>query len=68
MGKRMLRNYINGTLGFAELSKATTTPPKSLMRMLSASGNPRADSLFTVIAHLQKAEGVSLCVSAPRVP
>ena len=29
VGKRMLRNYINGTLGFAALSKATSTPAKS---------------------------------------
>ncbi len=32
------------------------------MRMLSAEGNPRADNLFAVIAHLQKTEGIELGV------
>jgi hypothetical protein len=33
------------------------------MRMLSAEGNPRAENLFSVIAHLQKAEGIKLGVN-----
>jgi hypothetical protein len=36
------------------------------MRMLSAEGNPRADNLFAVIAHLQKNEGIALGVRAER--
>jgi DNA-binding phage protein len=62
VGKRMLRNYINGTLGFAELSKATTTPPKSLMRMLSEHSNPHADKLFAILGHLQEVENVRVKV------
>lgn len=57
-GKRMLRNYVNGTLGFAQLSKATSISAKSLMRMLSESSNPHADKLFAILSHLQEVEHV----------
>jgi DNA-binding phage protein len=66
VGKILLRDYVNATVGFQDLGEAVEKSPKSLMRMLSASGNPRADSLFAVIAHLQKAEGVALSVSPAR--
>jgi DNA-binding phage protein len=62
VGKRMLRNYINGTLGFAALSKATSTPAKSLMRMLSENSNPHADKLFAILGHLQEIERVKVKV------
>ena len=58
-GKIILRDYINATIGFGELSSITNKNPKSLMRMLSPSGNPRAENLFEIIGHLQKQEGVS---------
>jgi hypothetical protein len=67
LGKTVLRDYVNATVGFQELGNAVAKSPKSLMRMLSASGNPRADSLFAVIVHLQKTEGVALCVSSDHV-
>jgi len=57
-GKALLRNYINATIGFEELSDLTRTPPKSLMRMLGPKGNPQARNLFDVIAQLQRAEGL----------
>lgn len=59
VGKAILRDYINATLGFEALGKATHTPPKSLMRMFGKSGNPQARNLFQVIGYLQKREGVS---------
>ena len=62
-GKAVLRNYINGTMGFDELSDRTHKPKQSLMRMLSPSGNPQARNLFEVIAQLQKAEGVQFEIS-----
>ncbi len=62
VGKRMLRNYINGTLGFTALSKATSTPAKSLMRMLSENSNPHADKLFAILGHLQEVERVMVRV------
>ena len=63
-GKALLRNYVNATIGFEKLAKEVNFPSKSLMRMLSAKGNPRADNLFSVISHLQKATGVHLAVGA----
>ena len=57
-GKAILRDYINATLGFEELSRRTKRPPKSLMRMLGPGGNPQARSLLEVIHHLQRAEGL----------
>jgi hypothetical protein len=57
-GKSILRDYINGTIGFEELSRRTKRPAKSLMRMLGPSGNPQARNLFEVIGYLQRAEGL----------
>jgi hypothetical protein len=34
------------------------TPAPSLMRMFSSAGNPSAKNVFSVIAELQKQEGV----------
>jgi hypothetical protein len=58
MGKAILRDYINATIGFEELSRRTKRPAKSLMRMLGPTGNPQARNLFDVIGHLQRAEGL----------
>ena len=59
-GRAILRNYINATIGFQELARATKIPSPSLQRMFGPSGNPRAENLFGVIAHLRKQEGVSV--------
>lgn len=61
-GRAMLRDYINGTIGFEELGDRTHTPAKSLMRMFGPSGNPQAKNLFEVLAKLQQAEGVQFQV------
>ena len=63
-GKAALRNYINATVGFEELAEEVGKPSKRLMRMFSARGNPRTDSLFSVISHLQKSTGVHLAIGA----
>ena len=63
-GKALIRNYINATIGFEKLAQEVGSPAKSLMRMFSAKGNPRADNLFSVIQHLQKSTGVQLAVGA----
>ncbi len=65
--KVVLREYINGTLGFIALGEALSKSPKSLMRMLSPEGNPQARNLFEMIAYLQKIEGTVFEVSAKRV-
>jgi hypothetical protein len=53
-GKSVLRDYINATMGFDDLSLVTNKPAKSLMRMFGPNGNPRARNLLEVIAQLQK--------------
>jgi len=55
--KTVLREYINGTVGFAKAGDALGRSPKSLMRMLSARGNPQARNLLELVAYLQKVEG-----------
>src|SRR5215475_799860 len=62
-GKAVLRDYINATIGFEGLAKATGTPPKSLMRMLGPKGNPRASNLLGVISALQQVSGLHLAVA-----
>jgi DNA-binding phage protein len=64
LGKDVMRDYINATVGFEALAKETNTGPKTLMRMFSKQGNPTASKLFAVISHLQKATGVHLAVKA----
>src|ERR1700710_1240070 len=63
VGKAVLRDYINATVGFARLAKATGTPSKSLMRMLGPKGNPRANNLLAMIGKLQRVSGVRLSVA-----
>jgi hypothetical protein len=62
--KSVLREYINGTLGFPALGEALSKSPKSLMRMLSVQGNPQARNLFEIVAYLQKIDGTVLEVQA----
>jgi DNA-binding phage protein len=66
VGKAVLRDYINATVGFERLARETGTPAKSLMRMFGPKGNPRANNLFAVINRLQKASGIRLGVSVAR--
>jgi len=64
VGKAVLRDYINATVGFEKLAKATGTPSKSLMRMFGPKGNPRANNLFAVIGKLQRVSGIRLAVAS----
>ena len=66
VGKSVLRDYVNATIGFQELGARTAKSPKSLMRMLSPSGNPQARNLFEIINCLQEREGLHLKVQAAR--
>jgi DNA-binding phage protein len=63
-GKAVLRHYINATIGFTELAKTTQHSPKSLMRMLSPSGNPQARNLFEIVECLQRKERIRFSVVA----
>jgi hypothetical protein len=62
-GKSVLRDYINATIGFAELGKVTQHSAKSLMRMLSPTGNPQARNLFEIVEYLQRKERVRFKVA-----
>lgn len=56
----MLRDHINAIIGFERLVEGVGTLGTSLMRMMSAWGNPPASNLFAVISPLRKATGMSL--------
>lgn len=66
VAKTMLRDYVNATIGFQALGERVEKDPKSLMRMLSSAGNPRADNLAALFASLREHEGVSLSVEVSR--
>lgn len=50
----ILRDLVNATVGFEQLATETTTPSKSLHRMLSKKGNPSMDNLAAIFSVLQK--------------
>jgi DNA-binding phage protein len=62
VGKTMLRDYINATVGFQSLGADIDKTPESLMRMLSETGNPRTNNLMEIFEYLQQAEGIQLKV------
>jgi DNA-binding phage protein len=62
LGKELLRDYINATIGFPDLARHTRLHPKTLHQMFSPRGNPTANNLFGIVAHLQRREGVRLQV------
>ena len=64
VGKDILRDYVNATIGFEKLAKKVKIPPKSLMRMLGPSGNPQMSNLFAIIGALQSHAGIELHVAA----
>lgn len=60
----LLRDLTNCTVGFPALSRETGIMEKSLMRMLSAKGNPQTKNLFLIIETLQRLNGLKLEVRA----
>src|SRR5271168_4078855 len=58
LGKELLRDYINATVGFPKLAAHTKIHVKTLHQMFGAKGNPTARKLFEIVAYLQRAEGV----------
>ncbi len=64
VGKSILRDYINATMGFEKLAKKVKLPIKSVMRMLGPSGNPQMSNLFAIIGALQEHAGVELHLAA----
>ena len=66
VAKTMLRDYVKATMGFQALAAEVEKSPQSLMRMLSAKGNPTANNLAALLASLQRHEGLGLHVKAKR--
>ena len=66
VGKEIIRDLINATIGFDELGDRVGKAPQSLMRMFSSKGNPQSSNLFAVIEVLRRHEGVRLEVEAVR--
>jgi DNA-binding phage protein len=66
LGKELLRDYINATVGFPKLAKDTKLHVKTLHQMFGPKGNPTASNLFGIVAYLQRREGVRLQVRASR--
>src|SRR5262245_9205883 len=56
----ILRDLVNATVGFEELSAETARPAKSLHRMLSEKGNPTMDNLAAILYVLRKRLGVEI--------
>jgi DNA-binding phage protein len=68
VARSLMRDVIKGSMGYAELSRRTGTPEKSLVRMFGPNGNPTAANIFSVLAQLQRHSGVSLQVRSVRLP
>lgn len=68
VARKLVRDVIKGSIGYAELSRRTGTPEKSLVRMFGPGGNPTAANLSRIFAHLQRHEGVTLQVRSVPAP
>ena len=66
LGKELLRDYINATVGFPKLAGETGIHAKTLHRMFGPDGNPTTNNLSQIVAYLQRAEGVRLEVRPAR--
>ena len=66
LGKELLRDYINATVGFPKLAGHTKLHVKTLHQMFGPNGNPTASNLFEIVAYLQHAEGVRFEVRSSR--
>jgi hypothetical protein len=66
LGKELLRDYINATIGFPKLAAHTKIHAKTLHQMFGPLGNPTARNLFEIVAYLQRVEGVSFQVRSSR--
>ena len=64
VGKTVLKDFINATIGFEKLSVLSDIPAKSLHRMLGPSGNPSTTNFFTMLRVLQEHAGIHLKVRA----
>lgn len=66
VGKSLIRDYINATIGFQTLAEQTGKKPESLMRMFGTNGNPRLSNFSQILHLLQESEGIQLTVKAAK--
>ena len=66
LGKELLRDYINATVGFPKLATHTKIHAKTLHQMFGPNGNPTANNLFEIVAYLQHTEGVRFKIRSMR--
>lgn len=64
VGKAVLRDLVNATIGFEGLALEVGKLSKSLHRMLAPRGNPSTETFFEIIRALQKKARVRLRVTA----
>ena len=64
VGKAVLRDLVNATVGFEELAIELHKLSKSLHRMLAPRGNPSTENFFGIVKALQKKTRVRLRVTA----
>lgn len=64
IGKVLLRDYVDTTMGFKILAREMHSDPKSLKHILSAKSNPRAENLFSLVAHLKQREGLTVSMKS----
>ena len=67
LARGLLRRLVDATIGFNALGTLMDANAKSLIRMLSPTGNPSARHLMSVVRLVADAESVRLRVSVERV-
>jgi DNA-binding phage protein len=65
--RSLIRDVIKGAMGYAELSRRTGAPEKSLVRMFGPTGNPTAANMASVLSELQRHGRVRLRVRSEPV-
>lgn len=60
LARIILRDLVNATIGFEELSEETEKSSKSLHRMLSHNGNPNMNNLALIFNSVRKKLGVDI--------
>ena len=59
-----MRDVVNATIGFDALAGRTGVRKTSLMRMLTANGNPRAEHLLAILKPIGESTGVRVTMHA----
>ena len=66
LGKELLRDYINATVGFPKQPAHTKIHVKTLHQMFGPNGNPTTNNLFEIVPYLQQVEGIRFELRAAR--